>query len=978
MDNDSHLLDLEQGFMVEFTRPNQNVYCPHCETEGESKSPSCSANINGYYRCQSCGKRGYVTQFYAAKMGISTREARDKLLIRDAHRRNALTNCLRDLEYELRERKSKSSLSTDVVNDTAQILRTHAKWLPYLVEERCLTTDTIVQFDLGADEYRITIPVYDEDMDVRTIRRYDPNCADQKMVNHILGDNTPSLYPLQRYDEIANGDTVIICEGEFDCMMLWQAGFKALTNTGNAGVWLPEWTEKLMSDLPRCNFIIIFDVHDKKMDYGQRMAKKVAKDLAAVGLTVSIAELDLPTAYRGGDISDYFAKEKRTSEELQHLIDNTTPIKASDISREDIYPPELEEEERSSKKATKTPISFQTLANATHARYYHEPIRIKGLVAGKRVSPYIVPSRYTAIIKTSEDESTVDKTIRPTDAVVLQLLDCSITAQKEVLRQMVGAPRGAAVRIMIHDTMNVEEIYLIPAVGTDSEEGPYVMRTAYYIGHGIATNQVYEFRGITLPDPRSQAATHLLHVAIKSETEIETFQLAPDDVTELRRTFHSLNVMDKLEEIADDLSDHVTHIYGRRDLHIAIDLAFHSAQGIVFDDIPLRKGWVELLVLGDTRTGKGFVTEGLTRFYRAGEVVSGENVSLAGLIGGLQRIGDRWSLVWGKIPLNDRRLVVIDEATGLGHQDIARMSRIRSEGIAEITKIISEKTTARTRLIWLANPRAHNDSTPRMIADYDHGVQAVAELVGAAEDIARFDMVLIVAQNEVNTDTINTKHVSSKAQKYTQPLCQKLLAWAWSRKPDQITFTSSAQATILKAAIALGHQFSPHVCLIQSEDVRFKIVRIATAAAMRTFSASENGEEVVVDEYHVTFAYNFLHYIYSKPCCGYSNLSAIHKERATLRDPKLVFHTLKKAVQMSNNQTNMMDLIDGLLEHRKLTGTDLADFTGIDTFQIRTIISDLVRSRALIKEHSYYIKKPAFKTFLSALKARLSNEGVTT
>jgi DNA replicative helicase MCM subunit Mcm2 (Cdc46/Mcm family) len=159
---------------------------------------------------------------------------------------------------------------------------------------------------------------------------------------------------------------------------------------------------------------------------------------------------------------------------------------------------------------------------------------------------------------------------------------------------------------------------------------------------------------------------------------------------------------------------------------------------------------LDILVLGDTRCGKGYVAQGLSRHYGLGDIASGDSCSFAGLVGGLQQIRNSWRITWGLLPLNNNRLVIIDEASSMSPDDIARMSRIRSEGVAEIVKIIRESTQANTRLIWLANPRSG-----RPILSYNTGVQAVKELVGAVEDISRFDIVLTLATNEVPSEVIN-------------------------------------------------------------------------------------------------------------------------------------------------------------------------------------------------------------------------------
>jgi hypothetical protein len=90
----------------------------------------------------------------------------------------------------------------------------------------------------------------------------------------------------------------------------------------------------------------------------------------------------------------------------------------------------------------------------------------------------------------------------------------------------------------------------------------------------------------------------------------------------------------------------------------------------------MSRGWMELLVVGDTRTGKSEAATRLTQFYGAGEVVSCESASFAGILGGLQQFGanKEWAVTWGAIPINDRRLVVLDEISGLSPEDIGAMS----------------------------------------------------------------------------------------------------------------------------------------------------------------------------------------------------------------------------------------------------------------------------------------------------------------
>jgi 5S rRNA maturation endonuclease (ribonuclease M5) len=44
-------------------------------------------------------------------------------------------------------------------------------------------------------------------------------------------------------DMLWDAESVIICEGEIDCMLLHQSGFVAVSSTGGAGSWKAEWTK---------------------------------------------------------------------------------------------------------------------------------------------------------------------------------------------------------------------------------------------------------------------------------------------------------------------------------------------------------------------------------------------------------------------------------------------------------------------------------------------------------------------------------------------------------------------------------------------------------------------------------------------------------------------------------------------------------------------------------------------------------------
>lgn len=273
--------------------------------------------------------------------------------------------------------------------------------------------------------------------------------------------------------------------------------------------------------------------------------------------------------------------------------------------------------------------------------------------------------------------------------------------------------------------------------------------------------------------------------------------------------------------------------------------------------------------------------QNILKHYKLGEYCTGENTSFAGLIGGLQQVGKKWMIGWGKLPLNNRRLLFIDEVSGLDIETISNMSGIRSSGVAEVVKIQTEKTGARTRLIWSSNPRSG-----RKLDTYNYGIEAIKELMGRVEDIARFDFAITVASGEVDLDEINREVRAEVKHKYTSQMCNELVLWCWSRQPDQIIISADTIREILQVSTYLGNKYSSKIPLVEPAEQRIKIARLSVALAGRLFSTDETYKNIVVKPEHVKYIYHFLDRQYSKTSMGYDLFSAEHKRTTELTKPK--------------------------------------------------------------------------------------------
>lgn len=421
-------------------------------------------------------------------------------------------------------------------------------------------------------------------------------------------------------------------------------------------------------------------------------------------------------------------------------------------------------------------------------------------------------------------------------------------------------------------------------------------------------------------------------------------------------------IENKLKEINTDLANNVTFIYQRPDLITAIDLCYHSVQQFFFQGKLVKKGWVEVLIIGDTRCGKSETMERLINHYRIGEISSGENTTFAGLVGGLQQTQKRWSIIWGRIPLNDRKLLCIDEVSGLTHQDIANMSQIRSSGIAEITKIQTERTFARTRLVWLSNPR-----TDIPVSYFNSGVDIIKDLIGKPEDIARFDLALVMAASEVPKEVINAAARKKIPHKYIGKICRNLIMWVWSRKADQIKINNETTATILKVAENICNKYSSDIPIVTMSEQKIKIARLSVALAARLFSTDKTHTQIVVLPEHVLCLEKYLNYIFDKPAFAYDIWSRSRRNALTLKAEDEV---KERILQFGP------EVVDVFMDLKQVRISDVEEILGISREEAKELLSFLVRNRALVKTFTYYQKQPAFIALLRKLQSQQKEGGI--
>lgn len=509
-------------------------------------------------------------------------------------------------------------------------------------------------------------------------------------------------------------------------------------------------------------------------------------------------------------------------------------------------------------------------------------------VMGKVDPAYSVPRRVEFNCDQGKGDATCNKcpmrqlyngeTVREY-AANAELPRSAIDSPDEQVRKMlkvdVRARCSDHLEINIVDKWNVEHLIVTDSIESKREASKNndIIRSVYSVGtYDTPTNVAVRIVGEQVSNRKDQRGQLFAWLVEEVESSIDKFRMTPELHEELKvyQVQDGETVMERLKIIAEDNAHHVSRIFGRPSLHIAVRLTCASPLQIRFLGKAI-KGYLSGALPGDSRTGKSDVCTSLIKHWRVGYLANCDQASLVGLVGGMQTFGNsNWVINWGLIPQHDRRFIVFDEAGSLANKDILpAMSSVRSAGVAEIVKIRTAKTNARIREIFVFNSigGSHLAALP------DGAMQAMRELFPNHEDIARFDWAMPVGRDEVPTEIVNSRHNKDVPDHvYTSDIENALMLWCWSRTVDQVKFARGVEDYILEMAKRVGERYSADFPLIQSENAKDKFARGAASVAMAVFSTND-GENVIVRKKHVDAWVGFLDEVYSSDLMGYRRMS---------------------------------------------------------------------------------------------------------
>jgi hypothetical protein len=687
-----------------------------------------------------------------------------------------------------------------------------------------------LQIGYRGDGFAFPVHVFGEILDVRT---YDPN--GQPKIKSESGAKSLILpFDLWREDH----RPTLLCAGEKDMAIARLNGFNAITFTGGEGSF-----PRLFKGSFRGKRIYIAYDND---DAGRNGALKVATLLKEAGAEPYIVTSHyLVCADKGEDIHDFFQKYKKSSQDLQNIFNETPPFdeEAYNEQRNILYPL-VNLEESTQGKYTGKVISSRVSVVAT----FEEVYKIPEVVEVEKFKT----SENCTIKKGTYTWSLSPKTMRD----ILYMCDSNLKENevKRNIKMLLDIPeKEKFISVRIRSYTRIFKAVVadeVEAVVIDDLDAYRPREMTVYSGQPMNSGEKYRIFYETHGHPlQAQRIVGIIHRMETSDTSIQRFKVT-EEVKESLKVFQG-DVNEKMEEIY-QRSKAIAGVETQRMIQWTVDLFYHTPLYFNFGK-RTERAYLEPFLLGATRTGKSQTAKKLLELYELGIFTSFKTSTVTSLIGGLDKALGKLKL--GVLPRNHKGAVIIEEFSGGGKDYIKQLTDIRSSNMVRIHRVSGElNVPAMVRMLTISNQATNSGGQTIPLSSYPNGVKILLDLIGATEDMARYDFFIMVDEPE---DGYTSPLDEIEDEALPKEAYLNRVRWVWSRKADQIVMERSVMELIVKKAEWLNSKFDCHIKFFGAEAWK-KLARVAIAVAGCVCSTDEEGENLIVKEEHVNWATNFL------------------------------------------------------------------------------------------------------------------------
>lgn len=458
----------------------------------------------------------------------------------------------------------------------------------------------------------------------------------------------------------------------------------------------------------------------------------------------------------------------------------------------------------------------------------------------------------------------------------------------------------------------------------------------------VHENRDHIFRGVPHIDPSDGRQVVLIDEAIPVADDISNFKLtsAKKRMLEIYQCAHTVkDVMKKNHDILKEKRNNHHKIFGFERMEYFVHMTFNSVSAFMFENTVHHRGWLDGAIIGDSRSGKSGLIEGTIDLHNIGYKVACNNITVAGILGGMSQSsikGGAYQLKWGLLPRLDRRIVCFDEC----HDEKAiyiwpKLNDMRASGLVKISKVgaVDRTTRARVRKIFISNPP--NGTT----ADYYRPVQMLSRLFTTPECIARLDYMFVPRLQDSTRANEDTEEV---VPNYFATGAHKLLnQFIYSRTAEQVVFTKEAEEYIVSKAEEIAKiSDSIQIPLIQGNEAPYTFARGAAAQAAALYSVDDSGEVIVVHKAHAEVWIDNLIANYSHESNGYFEHSYAEHKKIKFENSDEFF---KVTAAMRDVFKECKSMVPYLLSENQFNFKYLADIWDIGIFELKKVYSRMIK-----------------------------------
>lgn len=812
-----------------------------------------------------------------------------------------------------------------IENYVKQLQSEHFK---YLNIERGLTVKTIAERQIGWDakkKYRnkenllargkFVIPIPDKDGLLRNFRVYAQDApSDFKMLNTKGHGSPPRLYPLHLL-KLHKWENVVICEGEFDCILLNQkfdeAGisslYGAVTNTAGCSTFEAEWVE----DLYGCNVFFVLDMDEAGKAWAHTHATKKFLEPLSSGKILSLKVVHLPLSGQKNekDIGDYFLKLGHTIEEFMQCLDATPEIEVGGTDCND---------------ATVEAIEISDFVECVKdRRYIDQRVRVPLTISGQSSKVYHATREFRVCsCPLMKDDSCCAGHGQPQlvsygDELLIE--SCMISKrQLQVALQNMACSKNQKCSVEELEKVVMEEFYghqiIKRLIGTENEDGwivnsqelitapIYVLQPEKNIRVGM---QDYIATGYVRSHPQTRHVCLLVEHLEPLEEDWRTYKV---DAKAIRNLKVIQSFASEKRKIGDDNKEHsgislilkeliygVTKIYKSDDILLTVLLTYLSPLRFVFNGEFIR-GWLNSCIIGDSATGKSATYMRISDWLELGDLFSALSGSRTGLLYALDKHrGVDWYVKIGRYVMASGKIIAIDEAQQILPEELEKMALAMDDGWLAVNQVASGGYRTQTRTLFLMNPK-HG----KKISDFAFGCKSLTECFYQMF-IRRLDIAIFSTGKE-DYDFYNRENISAESKvemKLNPEILRSLVFWSWTRTADDITWTEEATRQCLESTIKLANIFghADDIPLVSPQNFRKNLARLSTAYAILCGSFTQDYEGVTVKEKHVLDMEKFINVEYSESACNLKQYSKLSGQKKIMRDYEKVEETVNEVVK---------------------------------------------------------------------------------